>query len=148
MEYIDLLKIVTEVGAFVRTEDAQRKTDQSPQVHSVVSTVKVMLEVMDLSMTVVAGGDAVIRPSCRDLIELDLTVGMALLVITCLQKAATTAAAKIVRFVWGHINEVLFTNHRPHDKTQVISCSIPVTFTDDLTRVLHCEFDLSFFVPF
>lgn len=148
MEYIDLLKIVTEIAAFVRPEDPQRKTDQSPQVHSVVSSVKVMLEVVDLSMTVVAGGDAVVRPGCDDLIELDLAVGMALLVIACLQKAATTATTEVVRFVRGHINEVLFTNHRPHDKTQIIGCGIPVTFTDDLTRILHGEFNLPFFVPF
>jgi hypothetical protein len=147
MEYIDLLEIIAKVGTLVRSEDAKREADQGPQVHGVVGPVEVMLEVVDLSMTVVAGGDAVVRPGCGDLVELDLAVGMALLIIACLQKAATTAAAKVVRFVRGHINEVLFTNHRLDDKTEVVGCGIPVTFTDDLTRVLHCELNLPFFVP-
>lgn len=80
-------------------------------MYGVVSPVKVMLEVVDLSMTVVASGDTIVRPGCDDLVELDLAVGMSLLVISCLQKTTTTAAAEVVRFVRCHINEVLFTNH-------------------------------------
>jgi len=64
-----------------------------------------------------------------------------------LQRAAAAAAAVVVRFIRGHINEVLFTNHCLNYKPQVISHRIAQRLPDELAGVLNRKLDLQVLVP-
>jgi hypothetical protein len=98
-------------------------------------------------MTVVAGGDAVIGAGGLDLIILDLSVGQAFLLESGLEKSAAPAAAEVVGFVGGHVHKVLFPHHGFHHKPQIIGNGVSIAFTDDLTGILHREFDFQVLVP-
>ncbi len=58
--------------------------------------MKMMPDIMNLGMAVMATGNTVIGASGDDLIELHLAIGPAFFGIPCLQKATTTAATVIV----------------------------------------------------
>ena len=102
---------------------------------------------MNLSVAIVAGGDAIIRSGGLNLIVLDLSVFKALLLEPGLQEAASPAAAEIVRPVGVHVDEVFFSDHGLDNKTQVFGNCVTVALTNDLAGVLYSEFDFKVFVP-
>ncbi len=64
-----------------------------------------------------------------------------------MQKTAAAAAAEVVRFIRGHVNEILFTNHGFDHKAQVISHRITQRLPDQLAGVLHGELYFQVLVP-
>ena len=147
MKDVDFLEIVLQVFPFIGTEHAQGQADQRPQMHHAVIGAIMLAQFMDLGVAIVAGGNTIIRPGGLNLIVLELSVLQALFFESGLQKTTSPAAAEVVRTVGVHVNEVLFSNHRFHHEAQVFGNRIPITFTDDLTGILHGEFDFQIFVP-
>jgi len=64
-----------------------------------------------------------------------------------LQKTAAAAAAVVIRFIWGHINEVLFPHQGRYNKPQIVSNGVSKTLAYDLTRILDRKLDLQILVP-
>lgn len=104
-------------------------------------------ELMNLRMTVVAGGNAVIRTGGLYLIVFHLTVSQTFIFKPRLEKSATAAAAVVVGTVGLHVNEVFFTYNGFHNKTQVFGNGVTIAFPDNLTGILYREFNLQVFVP-
>ena len=104
-------------------------------------------QIMHLGMAVVTWRDAVVRFGCQNLIGFGLTVGASGLWKTGLEESATATAAEVIGFVGCHVNEVLFPNNGFDHVSKIISNGIPQRFSDQLTRILYSEFDLSFPVP-
>lgn len=104
-------------------------------------------ELMNLRMAVVAGGNAVIRTGCLDLLVFNFPVGQTFVFEARLEKSATAAAAVVVGMVGLHVNEVFFTDYGFHNKTQVVGNGIAIAFSDNLAGILNREFNLQVFVP-
>jgi len=104
-------------------------------------------ELMNLSMAVVAGGNAVIRTSGLDLLIFHLPVSQAFLFEASLEKSPAAAATVVVGTVRLHIDEVLFTYNGFDNKTQVVGNGVTITFSDNLAGILYREFNLQVFVP-
>ena len=107
----------------------------------------VFTQLVDLRMTVVASCDAVICPGGLDLIVLQLPIGQAFLLVSGLEESTATATAVVVGSIRLHVDEILLSNDRPDNKSQIFSHGITIAFTDDLARVLDREFNLQVFVP-
>jgi hypothetical protein len=117
-------------------------------MHGIVGAAEVMGDIMNLGMAVVAAGNAVVGTGFNDLVKFYLAVGPPRLGKTGLEKAAAAAATEIIRFVRGHLDEVLLTDHRSDDKPQVIGDNVAEAFPDNLAGVLDGELDFSLAVPF
>jgi hypothetical protein len=104
-------------------------------------------ELMNLRMTVVAGGNAVISTGGPDLLIFHLPVSQTFLFEARLEKSATAAATVVVGTVGLHVNEVLSTNNGFHNKTQVVGNGIAIAFSDNLAGILYREFNFQVFVP-
>ncbi len=68
-------------------------------------------QVMHLSMTIMAGGDAIRCFGCQDLVGLGLPIGPSLLLETGLEETTATTAAKVVGFVGGHVDEIFLAHN-------------------------------------
>ena len=106
-----------------------------------------LAELMNLRMTVVAGGNAVISTSGLYLLVFHLPVSQTLLFEARLKKSAATAATEVIGTVRLHVNEVLFTYYGFNNKTQVFSNGVTIAFSDNLTGILYRKFNLQVFVP-
>ena len=147
MEHVDLLEVVVQVLALVGPQNAQGKADQRPQVdHSVVPAV-MLTQFMNLSMTVMAGGDAVIRLGGLNLAVLELAVFEALLLETGLQKTPAAPAAEVVGAVGLHVDEIFLADHRLDYEAKILGYRIAETLADDLAGVLDRKFDFQVLVP-
>lgn len=104
-------------------------------------------QVMHLGMAIVAGGDAIVCLCCQDLVCLCLAIGSSRLGEARLEKTTAAAAAEVVGFVGGHVNEVLFPHHGLDHKSQVIGNGISQCFSYQLTWILDSEFNFSVLVP-
>ena len=104
-------------------------------------------ELMNLGMTVMTSGNAVIRTRCLDLLILQLAIGQALLLKPGLQKPAAAAAAVIVGFIGLHINEVFLAHNCLDHITQIFSNGIAETFSNNLARILNRKLDFQILVP-
>ena len=62
---------------------------------------------------------------------------------TRLEETSTTAATVVVGFIGCHFYQILFTDYRFDDKSEIISHNIAVAFPDDLAGILNGEFDFS-----
>ena len=113
----------------------------------VITGFKVLGQVMDLSMTVMAWRDAIVCTGCQDLVQLHLAVFMAFIRPTVLEKTATAAAAVIVGLVGCHVNEVFFPNHGLDRKSKVFGHWISKGFSYQLAGVLNRKLDLQILVP-
>jgi len=111
MENVHIFQVFAQVGAFVGTEDAQRKAQQGPQVDGFPGVVALFGQVVDLGVAVVAGRDGVRRPGGQDLVGLKLAVFSPFVGKAGLQETAAAAAAEIVGAVGVHIDEIFFTHH-------------------------------------
>ncbi len=114
--------------------------------HRVVALI-VFAEFMDLGMTVVAAGNAVIRTCGFYLIIFDFAVGEAFFFEPGLQKTAAPAAAKVVGAVGLHVHKVFFTHHGFDHKAQVVGNGVSIAFAHDLAGILNREFDAQILVP-
>lgn len=104
-------------------------------------------DVMDLGMTVMTGGDAVIRARGHDLLEFQLAISPSGFGKTGLQKTAAAAAAVIVGPVGKHVDVIFFTNDGFDDKPQIFRHRITETFPDQLAGILNRKLDFQVFVP-
>lgn len=104
-------------------------------------------ELMNLRMTVVAGGNAVIRTGGLYLIVFHLPVGQAFFFETRLESSPPTTATVVVGTVGLHINEVFFTYNGFDNKTQIVGNGISITLSDNLAGILYREFNLQVFIP-
>ena len=102
---------------------------------------------MDLGMAIMAWRDAVVGLGGQNLVGLGLTIGPSFLGETRLEKTAAAAAAKVIRLVGGHVDEVLFTHHGLDNVPQIIGNGISQCFSHQLTWILDGELDLSVLVP-
>jgi len=114
--------------------------------HGIIPPI-VLAELMDLSMAVMAPGNAVVRACGFDLFIFDFAVLQAFFLEPGLQKSAAAAAAVVVGAVGLHVDEVFFTHHGFDHKPQVFGNGIPIAFPNDLAGVLHREFDFQILVP-
>jgi hypothetical protein len=147
MKNVYIFQIVSQVGSLVGTENAERETDQRPDMYGIVGAAEMMTDIVHLGMTVVAAGYTVIGTGGHDLVEFDLAVLAAFLGVSRLQESPAAAAAVIVRFVRRHFNNVLLADHRFDDKPEIIGNRVAITFTDDLAGILDGEGDAEFLIP-
>ncbi len=147
VEDIDFLEIITQILPFIGAKNSQRETNQCPEVnHGVVSTV-MFTQFMDLGMAVVACGNAVVCFGGLDLLIFDSTVLQALFLESGLKKAAPAPTAEVVGFVWGHINEILFSDNGFDHKSKIIGNGVTIGFSDNLAGILYRKFDFEILVP-
>lgn len=147
MEHVQVFQVIAEIRAFFGPQNAQRQTDERPQMNDRVPAAIVFTQLVNLRMAIVACGNAVIRARCLNLGILQTAVFQARLVIARLQKAAAAAATVVVRAVGLHVDEILFTHYGFDDKPQVFRNGIPVTLADNLAGILNREFDFQVLVP-
>jgi hypothetical protein len=102
---------------------------------------------VDLCMTVMASGNAVIRARRLDLFILDFTVLQALFLEPGLQESAAAAAAVVVGAVGLHVDKVLFAHHGFDDEPQVFGNGVSKAFANDLAGILNRELDFQILVP-
>jgi hypothetical protein len=141
MKDIDLFEVITQVLAFIGTQDPQRQADQGPQVNHLITTAIIVTEFVDLGMAVVTGGNAVISTGGHNLIVFKQTVLQPLFFIAGLQKTAATAAAIIVGAVGKHIDKIFFSHEGLNHEAQILGYGIPETFAYDLTGILNRKLD-------
>ena len=108
---------------------------------------KVLGQIMDLSMTVMAWRDAIVCSGCQNLVHLHLAVFMAFIRPAVLEETATATAAVVVGFVGGHVNEVFFPDHCLDYKPEVFGHRISKGFSYQLAGILNRKLDLKVFVP-
>jgi len=147
MKDIHLFEVIAQVFAFVGTQYPQRKTDKCPQMDNRIIAAVMLAQFMDLSMTVVTAGDAVVGAGGLDLIVLQLAVLQAFFLETRLEEPASAATAVVVGTVGGHVDEIFFAHHRFDHESEILRNRIAVGFADDLAGVLHGKLDLEVFVP-
>ena len=113
-----------------------------------ITALKMLAEIMNLGVAVVARCDAIRGAGRHDLIELDLAEGAPLLGQSILQKAAAPAAAIIVGAVGGHIDKIFLTYHGLDHKSHVFGHRIAKGLATQLAGILAGKFDLTVLVPF
>jgi len=136
MKDIHILQVIAQVLPFIRAEDAHGQAQDGPEVNRMVFAFVMLGQVVDLRMAVMAGRDAVVRIRGRDLIVFDFAERPALLGIAGLKCAAPAAAAEVVGFIRGHVDEVFLAYRCLDHEADIIGCRIPIAFTDDLAGVL------------
>ncbi len=104
-------------------------------------------ELMNLRMTVMAGGNAVIRTSGPYLIVFHLSICQAFIFEPRLEKSTTAAATVVVGTIGLHVNKIFFTHNGFHNKTQVVCNGVAIAFSDNLTGILYRKFNLQVFIP-
>lgn len=116
-------------------------------MNDAIMPFEMFAELMNLRMTVVAGGNAVIRTGGLYLIVFHLPVCQAFLFETRLESSSTAAATEVVGTVGLHVNKVFFTYNGFDNKTQVVGNGIAITLSDNLAGILYRKFNLQVFVP-
>ena len=147
MKHVDFLEIVEQVFPLIRPQYAQRKADERPHVHHAVVSAVVFAQFMDLSVAVVASGDAVSGPRGLDLLVFQPAVFQALIFVTGLEEAAAPAATEVVGTVGRHVDEIFFADHGPDDIAEIFGNGVAVAFADDLAGILDSELDFKVLVP-
>ena len=112
-----------------------------------IMTAIVLAQFVNLGMTVVTSGNAVVRSRCFDLLIFELSVYQTLFLESGLQESTATAAAVVIRFVRLHIDEIFFTYHGFDHKTQIVCNGIAKGLSNDLAGVLNRKLDLQILVP-
>ena len=142
-----VLQVVSQIGPLVRSEHPKGQTKQGPQVDDAVVSVEMLGKIVDLGMTVVAPGDAIIGARSLDLLVFQAAVFTSRLEIARLQKAAPAAATVIIGAIGRHVHKILFTNDRSNHETQIFGNGISIAFAHDLAGILHRKLDLQILVP-
>ncbi len=107
----------------------------------------VFTQIMNLSVAVMAGGDAIGRAGGQNLVGFKLAEGPAGFGHSVLQETAPAAATIVVRAVGGHIDEIFCSHHRFGYIAQVFGHGIAKGLANQLARILDGEFYLTLFVP-
>jgi len=147
MKHIHILQIVPQIFPFFGSQNTHGQADQGPQMDRVISTVEMIAQIVNLGMAVVAGGDAILSTGCFDLIQFQPAIFMTGLGVSGLQITASAPAAIVVGPVGLHVDEVVFTHHRPDHKPQIFRNGVTKTLANKLTGVLNREFDFPVCVP-
>ena len=147
MKNIHFLEIVAQVFSFIGSQDTQGQIEKRPQMNRFPCMFIDLGHVMHLCMAVVARGNAVGGFSRQDLVGLGLAVSSPLFLETGLQVPAAAAAAEVVGFVGGHIDEVFFAHNRLDHISEVIGNRVTKGFSDQLAGILNRELDLTVFIP-
>lgn len=108
---------------------------------------KISVEIMDLGMTIVTRGNAIISSGICDLIELNLAKAAPGFRVSALESPAASTAAIVVGAVWGHIHKVFLAHNPFGHKPQVFGIGISVSLSYLITWILSREFNLPIFVP-
>jgi len=140
-------EIGPEMHPFVFTQNTQREANQGPEMDTMIIATVVLCHIVYLRMTVVTGGDDIIRFRRLNLVELDFTIGPPLLFPSGLQESATTAAAVIVGKVWRHIDEIFLADQLFQDVPHIFAGNVTVSLSHQLTGILQGEFDFQVLVP-
>jgi len=147
VKYIDILKVVAEISTLIGTKNAKGQTNQCPDVNRIIFAAKMVRDIMYLRMTIMAAGNAVIGPCRYDLVEFNLTIRLPCFGETRLEETSTTAATVVVGFIGCHFYQILFTDYRFYDKSEIIRHRIAVALADNLAGILNGEFDFSVLIP-
>jgi hypothetical protein len=136
-----LFKIGLQVFPFVFTEDPQRQTDNGPQMDDAIAAAVMITEFMNLSVTVVTAGNAIIGTSGLDLVILQPTEFQALLFISGLQKTAASAATIIVGAVGLHIDKIFFPDDSFDHESKIFGDGVAIAFAYNLAWILDRKLD-------
>ena len=109
--------------------------------HAITATV-VLTELMNLGMTIVAAGNAIVCAGCHNLIIFQAPIFQTRLLKSGLQKTTPPAAAIIIGAVGCHIDEIFLTDNGFDHKAQIFGNGISIAFAHDLTRILNRKLDL------
>ena len=104
-------------------------------------------EVVDLSMAVMAGSQAVIGPGFYDLFKFSPAVISPGFRKPGLKITAPAPAAVVVGSIRLHVHEVLFAHNRFDNIPHIFGHRVTEAFSNQLARILDREFDLQIFVP-
>jgi len=113
----------------------------------VVFATKMLPDIMNLGMAVVAGRDAIMGTGCHDLFEFQPAVRTSGFGKAGLQETAAAPTAIVVGPVGKHVDEILFSHNGFDNKPQVLRHRITKAFSNQLAGVLNCELDFQVLVP-
>ena len=130
-----------QIFPFILTENTQSQTDNGPQMDYAIATAVMITEFMNLGVTVVTSGDAIIGTGGLNLAILQAAEFMTGFLISGLQKTTTSATAIMVGVVGLHIDKIFFPHDGFHHKTKIFSDWVAITFAYDLARVLYGKLD-------
>jgi hypothetical protein len=147
MKHHNVLKVVSQIGPFVRSQYSHCEAEDGPDVYHGITGAVMLAELMDLGVAVMAAGNAVGRAGFLDLLVLEPAELQALLLEAGLQEPAAAAATIVVGLVGLHIDEVFLAHHGFDHESQIIGNRIAIALAYDLARVLDCKFDLQILVP-
>jgi len=116
-------------------------------MYGIVGCSMMMSQVMDLGVTVMAAGDAVICTGCDNLVVFQLAIIPPGISEPGLEEPAAATTAIVVRSIRRHLDDIFRTNHRFDDKAQIICHRISIAFPDDLTGVLNGKGNSALFIP-
>ncbi len=130
-----------QIFAFIFAEDTQSQADNGPQMNHTIAAAVVLAELMNLGMTVMTAGDAIIGAGSLNLNVLQPAEFQALLFVSRLQKTAATAATIIVGAVGLHIDKIFLSYDGFHHKTQIFGDRVAIAFTYNLAGILDRKLD-------
>jgi len=116
-------------------------------MHDGIITAIVLAELMNLGMTIMATGDAVIRAGFLDLFVLQPAEFQSLFFHAGLEKTAAAAAAIVVGPVGDHIDKIFFADDRLDHVSQIFGNRISKSLAHDLTGILDGKFNFEVLVP-
>jgi hypothetical protein len=147
MKNIHFFQILTEVFAFIWTEDTHRQADQCPQVNRLPGMVAYVGQIMNLGMAVMAWCNTVVCTGLENLLGFEFAIFSSRFRETGLQKSAATAAAVVVRSVRAHIDKVFFTDNSLSNETQIFCHRVTKGFAHQLAGILYRKLYFSVLVP-
>jgi hypothetical protein len=112
-----------------------------------VSAFKMLPDIMNLGMAVMARRDAVMRSGCHDLLEFEPAVSPPGFWKAGLQEPAAPTATVVVGAVRKHIHKIFLAYDGFNNKPKILSHRITKTFPDQLARVLNRKLDFQVLVP-
>jgi hypothetical protein len=130
-----------QIFPFIFTENTQSQADNGPQMDHPIAGAVMITEFMNLRVTVVTSGDAIVRFGRLNLNVFQPAEFQALRFVSRLQKTAAAAATIIVGAVGLHIDKIFFPHHGFYDKTKIFGDRVAITFAYDLARILDGKLD-------
>jgi len=116
-------------------------------MYGAVGAAEMMTNVMDLRMTVMAAGDAIISACFDNLIIFLFAIGSALFRITRLEKTAAAATTVVVGSIWRHFNDIFFAHHHLNNIAKIVSHCLTIPFSYYLAGILDGKLDFPVFIP-
>ena len=112
-----------------------------------ISPAIMLTEFVNLGVTVMAAGDAVVGSRGLNLPVFQPSILKTLFLESGLKKAATAATAIIVGSIGLHVDKIFFSHNRLDHKAEVFRYGIAIAFSNDLAGVLHRKLDFQAFIP-